>query len=28
VLELGPTREHYSKALTPDSLDARICTYA
>ena len=27
MLELRPTCEHCNKALSPDSLDARICTY-
>ncbi len=27
MLELRPTCEHCSKALPPDSLDARICSY-
>jgi uncharacterized protein len=27
MLELRPTCEHCNKALPPDSLDARICTY-
>jgi uncharacterized protein len=27
MLELRPTCEHCNKALAPDSLEARICTY-
>jgi hypothetical protein len=27
MLELRPTCEHCNKALPPDSLEARICTY-
>jgi hypothetical protein len=27
MLELRPTCEHCNKALLPDSLEARICTY-